>query len=363
MADKRVLTVLACATSLTLSACEPHRPPSPPPLKADAAVVTPAKPGKPATPGRPVATAIAAPAGEPNLVVLLSGRGPYELGLASGGSVTPTQIETGRLRAALHMPAPQGWRTTYSVEVRNPGAGPVARLMDTRYGFLKMEPRTLDIGTVQAARCENTDYVEARRSGLDYWVRSAMFWRARVEACQGDPRSSKMLHALQMTLGAEKMLVQAWPDRFAVSQDIRSLAKSVTDDNPLCKEGSRSQYCSNLLLEMRETRYLNYKLYIPLSALNAASLTTLSKRELTDALTALHEANSAYQKCQEAEDSVCDSAEFAVLEQSFCDEAKSRKMPAMKACAAQEEDAEEEEDLSVPAKGKKKKLPKTLKDE
>ena len=53
-----------------------------------------------------------------------------------------------------------------------------------------------------------------------------------------------------------------------------------------------------------------------------------------------------------------------MLQQSFCAEAKRRAMPVMKACATQAHDADEEQaDLSVPLKAKKKKLPKIVPNE
>lgn len=311
---------------LALSACKGGggaTDPPPPPPKPPKFPVVDARPKPP-------------PEKDPNLVVLLAGPGDYELGLAAGQTVKPVQTDAQRWKAGFDMPAPREWRAVYQIEVRREAPTPIARFSDTRYGFLKMEPRTVDIGALQTVRCEKRDYVEAGpTTGPDTWVRKAVFWRARAEACREDePNSAFMVRALEMTLGAEKMLVQGWPDRFAMSDDIRQLAQSALQDNPLCEPSRKSPACARLQREVSETRDLDYKLYVPLQALNDSTpLRELSKAQLTAALAALHESRVAYDRCRTRDQLGCNGAEFALLQKPFCAEAKRRGLATMNACA------------------------------
>ena len=264
----------------------------------------------------------------------IGGRGPYFIESGSEPQIATHAGPDGLSAAAIPVPPPDDWQSLATVRIYRGGVragGPlvaVGQLTVPRYSFLAWpRDRRIRLQELQPSTCDDAP---APTSGADEETRHiqrAVHWRMKADACgQRDEGGYAYLFALGQALGAEKSLLNFDPATYAISPDLRTLARRAMAANALCASGARP-VCRNLATELRETRYAEHRLYQPLSRLRwQPAFEQLTDRELTGALQALRTAEGAYLECHAEDDPPCGRADFAGLRAGYCGLAEERKL-------------------------------------
>lgn len=290
--------------------------------------------GEKAKPVAPVARTKVEPAYY--LPLSLRGDGEYRWTLGGGGAAPiPSQKGADRKidipipKTALHREV-HSLRLSRSYAYGGEQLKARATFQVPVFGFERASPRrTLRLAALTPADCSANDKPPRPRSEFEA-VQSVITWENVVAACENVPDSENMqIHALSRALYAQKWLVQNFPEDYVISGELRKMAEDMLRTNRRCTAGN----CRPLQTEVDDTRFLDYKIYTPLTQLSGRHFEGLSDAGLKAAASALVISEKAYAECiKDSQKYTCNPADFPQLRLDICREVERRQRTDIHTC-------------------------------